>query len=100
MAIVFAISFYVPNNILHLMFIGPVKLKYLALAYIVIDVLSIAEGNAGGHIAHIGGALFGYLYIIQFKKGHNITKGFDRILDTIFSIFSRKKPKIKVNYSF
>ena len=99
MAVVFAISFYIPDNKLNLMFIGPVKLKYIAIVYIAIDVISLSGGNAGGHFAHLGGALFGYIYIIQFKKGNNIAKGFDRILDNIFSIFNRRKPKMKVKYS-
>ena len=99
MAVVFAISFYIPDNVLNLMFIGPVKLKYIALIYIGIDILSLAGDNAGGHFTHIGGALFGFIYIMQFKKGRNIAKGFDKILDSVFSIFSKRKPKMKVNYS-
>ena len=99
MAVVFAISFYIPDNVLNLMFIGPVKLKYIALIYIVIDILSLAGDNAGGHFTHIGGALFGFIYITQFKRGRNIAKGFDRILDNVFSIFSKRKPKMKVKYS-
>ena len=63
-AIVVAISFYIPDHTINLMFIGPVKLKYLALASILIDLLSITSSNAGGHIAHLGGALFGYIYIL------------------------------------
>jgi membrane associated rhomboid family serine protease len=99
MAVVFAISFYVPENKLNLMFIGQVKLKYIAIAYIFLDVLSLSGDNAGGHFAHLGGALFGYIYIIKFKKGKNIAKGFDRILDSIFSLFSKQKPKMKVSYN-
>ena len=97
MAIVIATSVYAPNHTVHLMFIGPVKLKYIAIVTIIIDVLSIASSNAGGHIAHLGGALFGYLYISQMKKGKNITKGFDRFMDKIFSIF-KPRPKFKVSY--
>lgn len=96
-AIVVAISFYIPDHTIHLMFIGPVKLKYIAIASIVIDLLSITSSNAGGHIAHLGGALFGYIYIMQIKKGNNITKGFDRFMDKLFSIF-KPKPKVKVSY--
>jgi len=99
MAVVFAIAFYIPDNKLNLMFIGPVKLKYIALAYIAIDVLSLSGDNAGGHFAHIGGAMFGFIYITQYKKGKNIARGFDRVLDNIFSIFKRRKPKMKVKYS-
>ena len=96
-AIVIAISFYIPDHTINLMFIGPVKLKYIAVATIIIDILSITSSNAGGHIAHLGGALFGYLYISQMKKGKNITKGFDRFMDKIFSLF-KPKQKFKVTY--
>jgi len=99
MAIVFAIAFYIPDNKLNLMFIGAVKLKYIALAYIAIDFLSLSGDNAGGHFAHIGGAMFGFIYISQYKKGKNIAKGFDKVLDNIFSVFKRRKPKMKVKYS-
>jgi len=97
MAIVIAISVYTPNFSINLLFFGPVKLKYIALFAIVLDVLSIAGSNSGGHIAHLGGALFGYFYIAQYRKGRNITSGFDRIMDRFFSLF-RPKPKIRVTY--
>jgi len=96
-AIVIAISVYAPNHTINLLFFGPVKLKYIAIVTIVLDVLSIASSNAGGHIAHLGGALFGYLYISQLRKGKNITKGFDRFMDKIFSLF-KPRDKFKVTY--
>jgi len=96
-AIVIATSVYAPNYTINLMFIGPVKLKYIAIITIALDILSIASSNAGGHIAHLGGALFGYLYITQLKKGKNITKGFDGFMDRIFSLF-KPRQKFKVTY--
>ncbi|MCK5169225.1 MAG: rhomboid family intramembrane serine protease [Bacteroidales bacterium] len=96
-AIVITISVYAPNHTINLLFFGPVKLKYIAIVTIVLDVLSIASSNAGGHIAHLGGALFGYMYISQLRKGKNITKGFDRFMDKIFSLF-KPKDKFKVTY--
>jgi len=96
-AIVIAASVYAPNHTIYLMFFGPVKLKYIALVTIAIDIISIASTNAGGHLAHLGGALFGYIYIVQLKKGNNIAGFFDRFMDSVFSIF-KPKPKIKVTY--
>jgi membrane associated rhomboid family serine protease len=96
-AIVIAVSVYAPNHTIYLMFLGAVKLKYIALVTIIIDVLSIASENAGGHLAHLGGAIFGYIYILQLKKGKNFTRVFDRFMDSVFSIF-KPKPKIKVTY--
>ncbi|HKL09118.1 MAG TPA: rhomboid family intramembrane serine protease [Bacteroidales bacterium] len=96
-AIVIAVSVYAPEHTIHLMFFGPVKLKYIAIITIVVDILSIASSNAGGHIAHLGGALYGYLFVQQYKKGKNINKGFDRFMDKLFTMF-KPKPKIKVTY--
>jgi len=63
LAIVVAISFYVPNYTVNLLFIGPVRIKYIALITIGLDLLMINSGNAGGHIAHLGGALWGFAYV-------------------------------------
>ncbi|HRN42732.1 MAG TPA: rhomboid family intramembrane serine protease, partial [Vicingus sp.] len=73
------------------------KLKYIALIYVVIDLVSIPQGNAGGHIAHLGGALFGFLYVQQLQKGNDFTLGFSRILDKLKKLFSFKR-KMKVVY--
>lgn len=97
MAVLIAAATYVPNFVVKLMFLGDVKLKYIALFYIVLDVISIPQGNAGGHIAHIGGALFGFLYVQQLKKGNDFALGFSRFLDMLKSLFKPKK-KMKVVY--
>ncbi|MGQ9847326.1 MAG: rhomboid family intramembrane serine protease, partial [Bacteroidales bacterium] len=61
-AVVVTISFYVPEYRLNLLFIGQVKLKHIAIFTIIIDFLSIASENSGGHIAHLGGAFYGFCY--------------------------------------
>jgi membrane associated rhomboid family serine protease len=97
MAIVVAISFYAPDYTLNLLFIGEVKLKYIALFYIILDVLMIASYNAGGHIAHLGGALYGFWFISRYKKGRDPGKWLNRFLDFLFNIF-RPRPKLNVTY--
>jgi membrane associated rhomboid family serine protease len=97
MAIVVAISAYAPDYTLNLLFIGPVKLKYIALFYIVLDVLMIASDNSGGNIAHLGGAMYGLLFTSQFKKGRDPGKWLNRILDFLFNLF-RPRPKLNVTY--
>lgn len=97
-AIVIAVCAYIPDFEIGLLFIGRVKLKYLAIVLIVIDLFSISQGNAGGHIAHLGGALFGYIFAIQLKKGKDITKGFSVTMDYLFSLVNRK-PKMRVSSS-
>ena len=85
LAIFIAISTKIPNYQINIPFIGYIKLKYLAVFLIILDFLSIPKGNAGGHIAHIGGAIFGYIYIKQIQNKKN------SILNDFISNF--KKPK-------
>lgn len=97
LAVVIAISVYVPDYTIHLLFLGRVKLKYIAIFSVFLDILSISSGNAGGHIAHLGGAFFGYIFIRQLKKNKDITIGINRILDKIVDWF-KPKPKIRVEH--
>jgi len=69
MAVVTAISFFVPNYSLNLLFIGKIKIIYLAIILFIFDFFMIPAGNSGGHLAHIGGALFGFLYIQFLPAG-------------------------------
>jgi membrane associated rhomboid family serine protease len=71
MAIIVATATLLPDYTIPLFIIGPVKLKWLAIAYIIFDFLSIAGPNAGGEIAHLGGALIGFVYIKRLQKGHD-----------------------------
>lgn len=96
-AIVIAISLYAPDYTVYLPFIGPVKLKYIALVYIALDVLQIASSNAGGHIAHLGGAVYGFLFTLQLRRGKDIGQGFSGAMDSLFALLKRK-PKMKVSY--
>lgn len=68
-----------------------VKLWQIGLFFVLLDLIQIPYGNSGGHIAHLGGALFGYIHASQFKKGNDIAKGFERFMNTIVSWFSFKK---------
>jgi len=81
MAIVVATATLLPNYTIYLMFLGPVKLKWLAIAYVVIDFIGIAGANAGGEIAHLGGALLGFIYIKQLKRGNDWNKPLARVFE-------------------
>jgi membrane associated rhomboid family serine protease len=94
LAIVVAIATYSPNYSVRFPFIGIVKLKHIAIFCVILDVLSIPQGNAGGHIAHLGGALFGYFYIKQLKKGNDISNGFSNFLNKLVNTF-KTKSKLK-----
>ncbi|MFN7707502.1 MAG: rhomboid family intramembrane serine protease [Sphingobacteriia bacterium] len=84
-AIMVAAATLLPNTALHLLFFGTVRLVWLVAAFLFIDFLSIAmSGNKGGVIAHLGGALFGYLYMRSVKSGHDWGQPF-------FRLFSRRR---------
>lgn len=97
LAIVISISVYVPNYTIYLLFLGPVKLKYIAIVIVILDVINIASHNAGGHIAHLGGAFFGYIFTGQYRKGKDLTSGINKIIDNLVTLF-RPRRKFKVTY--
>lgn len=97
MAVVIAIALLVPDYTIHLLLIGPVRLKYLALvSFILTSILDISQ-NTGGKISHIGGALFGMIFTLQHKRGNDLTKPVVALLDWIGALFS-KRSKIRVSY--
>ena len=99
MAIVVATATTVPEHSIHLLFLGPVKLKWIAAVVVILDFISIPQSNAGGHFAHLGGALFGFLYATQYRSGNDLSRPFYKISDGIRSFFDfsskPKKPKRK-----
>ena len=99
MAIIFALVKYIPNEEIHLALIGPVKLKYLGLAMLVLDIIGTTSVNAGGSISHIGGAITGYLFAASMiKSGKDITDPINRIISSINDFFKRnKKPRFTVH---
>lgn len=99
LAIVIAVATYVPNYTLQLMFLGPVKIKYIAIFSVALDIMSIQGSNSGGHIAHLGGAIFGFYYVRQLNKGKDLSKGFMGILDSITSYFYTSRSKLHVSHS-
>jgi hypothetical protein len=64
----------------------------------VLDFLSIAGENSGGHIAHLGGAFFGFIYAMQFKNGRNSLLWFEKLFTGIGKMF-KPKPRMKATYS-
>jgi len=87
---------YMPNQDVRF-FTFNIKLWYVGLAIVIIDVIGVVAGlndslgNTGGNLAHLGGALLGYLYAKQLVKGNDIGKGFERLMDRIASWFSKKE---------
>lgn len=86
-----------PNTTFHLILLGPVKIKYIAIFYVIIAFVNSAGSNAGGELAHLGGAALGFFYISQLRKGND----WGRPVQAVGQFFERilaKKPKVKVSY--
>ncbi|MDA3943571.1 MAG: rhomboid family intramembrane serine protease [Bacteroidetes bacterium] len=90
LAVLIAAATYVPHYTVNLILIGPVKLKYLAIVFVVLDFFSIQGNNPGGHIAHLGGALWGFLYIWLYRNGQDVY--------SVFNQFYRKPMQVKPGY--
>ena len=100
MAIVAGAAFYRPDLRLNFLFIGQIRVIYIAITVLVIDFLFLTSANAGGHVAHLGGALFGYLFAAQYRKGRDITAWISPLIDWFVNLFKPrpKKSKMKVEY--
>lgn len=96
-AVLVAIAFYIPEYEVILFLIGKVKMKYIAIFLVVMDLLSIDKGNPGGHIAHLGGALWGFSYILFVKKRINRASIFNSI-GSFFKNLTKGKQKLRVEY--
>jgi membrane associated rhomboid family serine protease len=97
MAVVIAIAAYVPDYTVQLIFLGRIKIKYLALAIFIFTSVMDFSINSGGKLAHIGGAFFGYFYTMNLRHGRDMGKGFNRILDFFVTLFKPRK-KLKVTH--
>ena len=89
MAILIFICVYSPNYEIRILFFN-IKLLYIGLFFVFFDIIQIPYGNAGGHFAHLGGSLVGFIYARQIKNGKDI---FDSFLFLIISIFYKTKKK-------
>ncbi len=90
-AIMIFIAAYTPNAEVRIIFFN-VKLWQIGVFVVLSDLIQIpTSGNAGGLIAHLGGALFGYMYAVQLKKGNDIGLWFEKIMDGFANMFTPKK---------
>ncbi|MBT7725834.1 MAG: rhomboid family intramembrane serine protease, partial [Flavobacteriales bacterium] len=93
-SIIIAIATYQPNFNIFLPFIGNIKLKHIAWVSLLLFYINLSGNNSGGNISHLGGALFGYLYIILLKKGYDISLNFYNIIG-VFNFTKTRKPRKK-----
>jgi hypothetical protein len=97
MAVVVAIAAYVPDYSVNLFLLGRIKIKYIALAIFILTSVMDFSVNSGGKLAHIGGALFGYLYSVNLRRGRDLGKGLNRVIDFFVTLFKPRK-KLRVTY--
>jgi hypothetical protein len=102
LAVVIAVAYRKPDYSIRLLFFGNIRLKYIALVVVLSDLLFITSGNAGGHIAHLGGAFAGFGFVVGLNKGVDITSWINKFLDVILVLFNkttwqhRRKPFMKI----
>lgn len=97
MAIVIAIAAYVPDYTVHLFLFGRIKIKYMALAIFVLTSVMDFSVNSGGKLAHMGGALFGYLYTFNLKRGKDLGKRLNHVIDFFVTLFKPRR-NLKVTH--
>ncbi|MDR0874378.1 MAG: rhomboid family intramembrane serine protease [Prevotellaceae bacterium] len=102
LAVLAASAVTAPHAEIRVPLIGNVKLMYIALILIGIDLLYVTAENNGGHIAHLGGAFAGFLFAAAMKKGKDLTVPLNKLLDFLVNLFKRKpkaSPKPKFTYT-
>ena len=98
MAILAAVATRDPERQIGLVILGSVPLKYVAIALVLLDYFALSNGdNTGGNLAHLGGALFGYVMVKQGDQGRDLVGWFERFLDALLTAFNPKaKSKLRV----
>lgn len=96
-AIVVGAATLLPDYTFFLLFFGAVRIKYIAAVIVFLSFLGTIGSNAGGNIAHLGGALMGFIYIKQLQIGVNWGGWITAIIDSIKGLFE-SRPKVKVTY--
>ena len=103
LSILIAAATYRPDHTLNLFLLGQVKMKWVAIIFVIIDFLSITKGNSGGHIAHLGGALWGFIYALMLKNDFEIRKIFKKRpkirVKTVNSEYYHQRPKTDEQYN-
>lgn len=96
MAVLIGVATQAPNMYVRLLILGNLKFWWIAAALVAIDIIQIPMGNAGGHLAHLGGAGLGYLYTTQLHKGNDIGAWWENLMDGIANLFKKREKKAKM----
>ncbi|MFY0625566.1 MAG: rhomboid family intramembrane serine protease [Reichenbachiella sp.] len=96
-AVTWAAATLIPNYTFHLIFLGPVKIKYIALFVLATSLIGLNGNNVGGNLAHLGGAFMGYVYIKQLQSGTDWGRWIGGVMTFFKSLFIKQAP-IKVSH--
>lgn len=99
-AVLIFICAYIPNQEVRIIFFN-VKLWYVGAFFVLVDLIQIGYGgNVGGRLAHLGGAVLGYVYARQLLNGNDIGAGFTKFRGAIAQMFKprEKKAPLKTVY--
>lgn len=101
MAIVVAAGTLAPDYQMRLILFGNVKLKYIVLVVLIMDLVSIANNiNTGGHFAHLGGAFFGWYFIYSLRQGADLSKPINQYADRFLDwLYGREKTRVREKVS-
>lgn len=91
-ALLIFICAYMPNKEFRFFMVN-IKLWYIGLAMVILDVLGLFGSNTGGYLAHLGGATLGYFYAKQLQNGKDIGKGVEKVMDHLSGLFKTSKHK-------
>lgn len=97
-AVVVGAATLTPNTTFFLILLGPVKIKYIAIFYVILSFANSIGANAGGELAHLGGALLGFLYITQLRKGVDLGIPVQKVGIFFENLFSGRRSNVKVSY--
>ncbi|WP_026629655.1 rhomboid family intramembrane serine protease [Dyadobacter alkalitolerans] len=90
-------STLLPNYTFNLIFLGPIRIKFIALFYIILSLAQTVGPNAGGNLAHLGGAFVGYVFIKLLQSGTDLGKPLYAVMN-VWSRLFRKRPSMQVTY--
>ena len=97
LAIVVAAATLLPNYTFNLILIGPIRIKYIAAFLVLLSISGAVGDNAGGNIAHLGGAFIGWLFVKQLQRGNDMGRPVLAIFDFFANLF-KKRPKLRVTH--
>ncbi|TDO77567.1 membrane associated rhomboid family serine protease [Flavobacterium chryseum] len=103
MAILVATTTYQPLMNIRLLLIGNVKLWHITAVILILDLMQFRLGNMGGHISHLAGAVFGFIFIKLLQNGTDLSIVISRILDFFTNLFRKSSStpfkKVHKNYN-